>query len=300
MATPLPPSPEPAKKKPVKEAVPENGKKETKTVVIEQTPEVAPQSPDESKKLKKKTGNTGFKNMFGTNKKKGEQPPMKSTGAKETSSVAAARAALEAKAKEAQESSPPKAAPVKKKPVPEMPATPTTAAGPAPVPVREPEAEKPSTPQQSVEPVVEAAPVAGSPASNGPPQTRRGVEYDALSRVDTNERNAADQEFSKFDQGPLVDQPAFVPDDQPLTPALPAAAEVEAPKTPTNGHEKHETVRQEKAIAEENDRWAQIRKNAAERAAATSEEPETRTSQSERTDEGDTSGEESKSFITAA
>lgn len=296
MATPLPPSPEPAQKKLVKEAPLETNKKDSKTVVIEQTPEVIPQSPDESKKLKKKTGNAGFKTMFGTTKKKAEQPPMKSTGAKETSSVAAARAALEAKAKEAQESSPLKAAPVvKKKPVPETPAAPTSA--PAPVPIREPEAEKHSTPQQPVEPVMEeSAPVASSPENRGPPQTRRGIEYDALSRVDTNERNAADQEFSKFDHGPLLDQPAFVPEDLPETPAIPAAAEVESPKSPANGHEqKPAFISQETAIAEENDRWAQIRKNAAERAAAaTSEEPETRTSQSERTDEGDTSGEESK------
>ncbi|KAJ6111752.1 hypothetical protein N7523_007813 [Penicillium sp. IBT 18751x] len=309
MATPLPPSPEPVKKKLEKEASPETNRKDSKTVVIEQTPEVIPQSPDDSKKLKKKTGNAGFKNMFGTNKKKNEQPPMKSTGAKEISSVAAARAALEAKAKESQESSSLKAAPVvKKKPVPVTPAAPTSA--PAPVPIREPEAEKPSTPQQPVEPVTEeSAPVASSPESRGPPQTRRGVEYDALSRVDTNERNAADQEFSKFDQGPLVDQPAFVPEDSLKTPAVPAVPaapaapaapavttdEVESPKITANGHEqKPAFISQEKAIAEENDRWAQIRKNAAERAAAATNEdlPETRTSQSERTDEGDTSGEE--------
>lgn len=303
-ATPLPPSPEPAKKKPVEKAAPENDKKETKSkaVVIEQTPDVMPQTSDDPKKLKKKPGNTGFKNMFGT-KKKGEQPPMKSTGAKESSSVAAARAALEAKANESQESSPPKAAVLKKKPVPEKPATPTSAPAPAPVPVpvREPEAEKPATPQQPAEPVMEEpVPITGSPELRGPPQTRRGVEYDALSRVDTNERNAADQEFSKFDQGPLVEQPAFVPDEEePLTPAVPAAAEVEVPKTPTNGHEEKPDTISQKALASEEDRWAQIRKNAAERTAATGEEPETRTSQSERTDEGDTSGEESKLYISA-
>jgi len=303
VATPLPASPEPTKKTPVEEAVSADDKKDTKTntVAAEQTPEVTPQTPDDPKKLKKKTGNTGFKSMFGTSKKKGEQPPMKRTGAREVSSVAAARAALEAKAREAQEASPPlKSTPVKKKPVPEAPATPTyaAAAAPAPVPVLEPEAEKPSTPQQPAKAVVEEpAPVAVSLESHGPPQTRRGVEYDALSRVDTNERTAADQEFSKFDQGPLVDQPAFIP-DEPLTPAVPAAAEVEVPKTPTSGHEEEpEITSQEKALAGEEDRWAQIRKNAAERAAAMNETPETRTSQSERTDEGDTSGEESKSFI---
>jgi hypothetical protein len=254
---------------------------------------------DESnKKLKKKTGNNGFKNMFGTNKKKtADQPAMKSTGAKEISSVAAARAALEAKAAAAQEysaPSPPKSA-VKKKPVPEKPSTPVAAppAVPAPAP------EKPSTPQQAPE-SPEQARVPISPANSGPPQTRHAVEYDALSRVDTNERTAADQEFSKFDQGPLLEQPAFVP-DTPATPTAPVHSEL--PQTPTNGHgaKYQHTTTQAEAIATEEDRWAQIRKNAAERQAAEaahasrpSEEPEARVSQSERSDEGDTSGEESK------
>ena len=49
----------------------------------------------------------------------------------------------------------------------------------------------------------------------GPPRTRRDEEYDQLSRVDTNEREHADREFSTFDQGPL-DQPAFVPQESPV------------------------------------------------------------------------------------
>lgn len=302
MDTPLPPSPEPPKRKAVAEAVPEEPK-ETKAVVVEQPVDAQsqPSTEEAGKKLKKKTGNSGFKGMFTTNKKKGEQPPMKSTGANQTTSVAAARAALEAKAKEAQDSgsrSPPSSAPLKKKPVPEKPATPET---PAPAAAAAPEPEKPTTPRQSAEPVVPQEAVAGSPGSSGPPQTRRGVEYDALSRVDTNERDAADQEFSKFDQGPLVEQPAFVPNNEPMTPVSPvspAAAKPESlPQTPTNGHEKSETTNQSPDLSAEQDRWAQVRKNAAERATVANEEPETRTSQSERTDEGDTSGEESKSLI---
>ncbi|CAI7671190.1 unnamed protein product [Penicillium manginii] len=298
VATPLPPSPEPAKKT-LEEPTPQPEKKgSAKTVVIEDPVDSQPkQSLDESnKKLKKKTGNNGFKNMFGTNKKKtADQPAMKSTGAKEISSVAAARAALEAKAAAAQEysaPSPPKSA-VKKKPVPEKPSTPVAAppAVPAPAP------EKPSTPQQAPE-SPEQARVPISPANSGPPQTRHAVEYDALSRVDTNERTAADQEFSKFDQGPLLEQPAFVP-DTPATPTAPVHSEL--PQTPTNGHgaKYQHTTTQAEAIATEEDRWAQIRKNAAERQAAEaahasrpSEEPEARVSQSERSDEGDTSGEE--------
>lgn len=212
---------------------------------------------------------------------------------------------------------------MKKKPVPEKPATPVAAA-PAPAaaaaaaavaPVSAPEPEQPSTPEKLPESSEQShVPVSptGTAGSGGPPQTRRAVEYDALSRVDTNERNAADQEFSKFDQGPLVEQPAFVPADTPETPTAPAHSEL--PHTPTNGHgedshQKSQDKPQEKteynttqteAIAAEEDRWAQIRKNAAERQAAetgrASEEPETRVSQSERSDEGDTSGEESKSY----
>lgn len=292
IATPLPPSPEPAKKKPATEAVPEESKITTKPVVVEQPIETLPMPPAEE--VGKKSKKTGLKGMFTPNKKKGEQPALKGTGAPNSSSVAAARAALEAKAKEAQESisrSPPSNATLKKKAVPQKPPASETS---APVTVAAVETEMPSTPQQP-EPVLEHEAVVGTPESHGPPQTRRGVEYDALSRVDTNERDAADQEFSKFDHGPLLEQPAFVPEDEPATPQ----AEPEQPRTPTNGHEeKPEDV--QAGMTPEQDRWAQIRKNAAERAVVpgpteVAEEPETRTSHSERTDEGDTSGEESKS-----
>ena len=49
--------------------------------------------------------------------------------------------------------------------------------------------------------------------------------------------------------------------------------------------------------AEQEDRWAQIRKNAAERAARTSEEQESRMSQ-DKTDDGEESNEEGKSYNT--
>ena len=306
VVTPLPPSPEPARKTLEKVEAPEETKeslKDTKTVVVEQNVDSETQSqPSEepAKKPKKKTGNTGgFKSMFGTNKKKNEQQqaPVKTPPSKDssTSAVAAARAALEAKAKAAHETppkeSPPKAV-LKKKPLPAQ--QPAVVEPPAPAP----EPEKPSTPEQTEESVDEQLHHVQQPTqvvgSGSPPQTRRGVEYDALSRVDTNERDAADQEFSKFDQGPLVEQPAFVPeDDAPITPNR--EVEPELPQTPTNGHEEEKV----EPVSPENssgDRWAQIRENAAKRTAMASEEPEpeTRTSQSERTDEGDTSGEESK------
>lgn len=318
VATPLPPSPEPPAKPP-KDDVPsrpppqdDKQKPATKTVVIEPPSEPSSQElvEETNKKLKKKSGNAGFKNMFTTNKKKSDQPPIRTTGV--SSSVAAARAALEAKAKESQDSVPKSSKPsvLKKKPVPGMKAEPPAPApAPAPAPVVAAEPEKPSTPQKTEEPVAEpvtepvaeaeaiAQPAASATDANagGPPTTRHAVEYDALSRVDTNERDAADQEFSKFDQGPLVEQPAFIPAESPQL--SPVAAQVpvakpEPPKTPTNGQD-DEPAAVPGAEGEDSpeDRWAQIRKNAAERIGAT-EEPETRTSQSERTDEGDTSGEE--------
>ncbi|KAJ5725827.1 uncharacterized protein N7483_007184 [Penicillium malachiteum] len=278
VATPLPPSPEPVKKTlAILESEDKNGKiKDADTVVMAEPIESEGQTAEESKKPKKKAGNTGgFKSMFGAGKKKVEAPaPVKTSPSKEPSSssaVAAARAALEAKAKAAHEIPPKETAPkavLKKKP-----------------PV------KPSTPQQQEEDQEhikyhKKTTVVGS---GSPPQTRRGVEYDALSRVGTHERDAADQEFSKFDQGPLVEQPAFVPEeDAPVTPITPT--EPELLRTPTNGHE--EKVEAVSPVQISGDRWAQIRENAARRTAVVQEEPETRTSQSERTDEGDTSGEE--------
>ncbi|KAJ5639326.1 uncharacterized protein N7484_007188 [Penicillium longicatenatum] len=287
VGTPLPPSPEPAKKTLAKAVTfPEEDKENTKdaqAVVVEQPAESETQTAaDESKKLKKKAGNTGgFKSMF-VSKKKTDSPPVK-VGVSDTSSaVAAARAALEAKAKAAQgapvKESPPKAV-LKKKPVAGQQSTVTEAPIPKPV--------KPSTPQQPEPVAKQHAQILGT---GSPPQTRRAVEYDALSRVDTNERDAADQEFSKFDQGPLVEQPAFVPEDgdEPVTPN--PATEPELPQTPTNGRE--EKIKPVSPLNASEDRWKQIRENAAQRTAFPTEEPDTRTSQSERTDEGDTSGEE--------
>lgn len=253
-------------------------------------PEASPE--DSAKKLKKKPGNTGIKSMFGTGKKKTEQPPMKPTGA-EPSAVAAARAALEGKAKASQEPRPAPAAngssASKRKPVPEN-------AAPAP----KPEAEKPASPKASEEPVTEPAVPAHNghdlPGSDIGPATQHDSEHDALSRVDTNEQVAADREFSRFDQGPLVEQPAFAPEGSPVTcqsrgsesiAEKPTSADGKSLETTSNGNPSSPVPHATQ------DRWAQIRKDAAERAAQSSP-PGHRSMDTERTDEGDTSGEESK------
>jgi hypothetical protein len=137
-----------------------------------------------------------------------------------------------------------------------------------------------------------------------PPRIRRDEEYDQLSRVDTNEREHADREFSTFDQGPLVDQPAFVPADTPprdtfLTPfeempqpivGIPSNRSLQRNDSMIEEEDELDMPRQ----ADPTDRWAQIRKNAAERAARQSEEQSGRSRTETRTDDGETSGEESE------
>lgn len=247
------------------------------------TPEIEPKKSvdsEDSKKLKKKPVNNSIKGIFSSTKKKSDVP-MKPTGA-DPSAVAAARAALESKVKSQNTLPPPKAplahrlSGIRKKAAPETPAsTVEESKSAAPSQDAEPSASEPEHPVQP-----------DSPAYSGPPRTRRDAEYDALSRIDTNERAMADREFSSFDQG----RPA----DSPVSPVSPVSSKVtEQPtardiETPTNPPAKTEY-----SSMSPQDRWAQIRKTAAERAAAFDEAP-SRTSQAERTDDGDTSGEESK------
>ncbi|GAB7351555.1 hypothetical protein MBLNU459_g2184t1 [Dothideomycetes sp. NU459] len=147
----------------------------------------------------------------------------------------------------------------------------------------------------------------------------------SVSAVDTEDRRDAEQAFSRFDQGPLTDAPAFVPRDSEDSFERPVShrAQVEQdymtapshgpggfPDTPAEFVTPMESARTNDAISEASvdlshqeqapsyDRWAQIRKNAAERAARMSEDQQSnsRPAQSiltERTeDDGDTSGEE--------
>lgn len=312
-----PPSPAPAQspKNTFETRSPEEEKANTKGVFFEQIIEPR-ESVDEPKKNKKKTGTSTFKNILNGMRKPEQQqqpPAIQNTGAKDTSTVAATRAALEARQKAAQQQS----TPVKKKPLPKE-----AAVAIEPVTI---ESELPSTPKQ---PEQRAEPVVGPPTptqptsprqeNGGPPKTRRALESDALSRIDTTERDAADQEFSKFDQGPLVDQPAFVPD----SPTSPEPEKTEFPQTPTNGNgvKSEDTAGSPESTAPAQDRWKAIREAAAERMAAKEKreadwevvgingidhevntEPETESttqaSQSGRTDEDFTNEEEGKSIF---
>ncbi|KAL4779395.1 hypothetical protein BJX76DRAFT_341005 [Aspergillus varians] len=216
----------------------------------------------------KKAANTGFKNMFGTIKKKEPEskPPLKPTGV-DGSAVAAARAALEGKA--SGRNGP---APLKKKPVPLTAPAKTTrpdtemAPEPTAVATREPQPSESQAPIAAPVPVPVPAPApAPAPAleaMSDHSNIRREAEYDSLSRVDTNEQVAADREFSRFDQGPLMEQPAFVPEELPVMEKRPEKPKAE-PSPPVSPISPSSPTRPSNTSQ---DRWAQIRKNAAERA----------------------------------
>lgn len=112
--------------------------------------------------------------------------------------------------------------------------------------------------------------------------------HEAESRVGTADEEEAKHEFSRFDQGPLSDQPAFIPDDEeeedatpppiqrsrsPKTEPEPAANVEAAPererKTKPRPRPVEPTGPQTAPAIE---RWAQIRKNAANRAAQASQQ----------------------------
>ena len=148
-----------------------------------------------------------------------------------------------------------------------------------------------------------------------------------MSRVDTGEKRDADEEFARFDQGPMQDMPGAMPRDSrdydddasevPESPTAPryntrAAAlldpnhnhEQATPNegfvTPTERTEQVNDAASELSVDEQppppvltQDRWAQIRENAAKRAARASEE-QSMQSRPRTEDDGETSGEESE------
>lgn len=131
-------------------------------------------------------------------------------------------------------------------------------------------------------------------------------QYDSqasLSRIDSNEERRADNEFQTFDQGPQtfnqghpfnpsnqtfdqgpVDQPAFVPVSPDRPSFVPESPTVSRPSTtehrgphydPPIGRGEYEpsvSSEAETPVEPVQDRWAQIRKNAAERAERSTEQ----------------------------
>lgn len=148
----------------------------------------------------------------------------------------------------------------------------------------------------------------------------------SLSHVDSNGERATNRGFHAFDQGPL-DQPAFVPaddvhnsprasfvpEDSTDGPSRLTTHDAGAHYAPPIGRGEYEpslssedrppsspmpmSMRVPQQVAQ-TDRWAQIRKNAAERVGRMSEEKNSRLSQ-DKTEDGEESGEESKSSLTS-
>lgn len=176
-------------------------------------------------------------------------------------------------------------------PEPERPRPIQRPVAPAPPPV-EPRREEPPTPEPrslSIQPT----PVVTPPAKNIPEPTYEPSMPDAMSRVDTEDAREAHQEFSRFDQGPLMEQPAFVPDsDDESDDATPPPIQRHAREVPTLVSIPAPPSPEEIKPAPVGDRWAQIRKNAAERAAAQRQsEEQSRGGYSKTTDgDDDTSG----------
>lgn len=159
----------------------------------------------------------------------------------------------------------------------------------------------------------------------------------SLNRIKTYEDHPVNREFRSFDQGPMMDQPAFVPEDSPVQqvsePPTPAehvqvhegnpAGPQRVPEIQLHQHEvdlhrqpgerlfirESQNVEPEISESEDDrsaspalDRWAQIRKNAAERAAMQQqqkhEDPSGRSIDGDA--DGETSGEESGLILSTA
>ncbi|CAO1598123.1 hypothetical protein XANCAGTX0491_001895 [Xanthoria calcicola] len=255
--------------------------------------EVSLGSPKQDRKKLKRKETGGLRNLFGRNKSGVALPAVAPS---DSAAVAAARAALSG--------SPPKANYI-------APTAPSSLSrrfsaigrkkSPAVPPIASPsvpaihDEDKPPSPPSYV------------------PQPRMADRYDPQSRVITAQDSSgrydsqvsigrgssevqrdADREFDRFDQGP-VEQPAFVPADSPA-PSTRASTRTATPTEQRISSRVSSESEAERAPSPAPDRWAQIRKNAAERAAAAqqNEERAGRVSGAERTDDGDgeTSGEE--------
>ncbi|KFY70240.1 hypothetical protein V499_09333 [Pseudogymnoascus sp. VKM F-103] len=271
-----------------------------------------PESPDQHNKLKKKSGGGGFKKMFGRNKNRDSiqsKPP--SAGPANAAAVEKTQGQLQAggatlgrrfsgfRKKSQQDVS------TFGKPAASM------TASQAPASIAESEDR---TPTQSPD-------MGAAQQAFGQERSYNPSVQESLSRVDTADAHEARQAFSSFDQGPLEDVPAFAPEASPVasprhsvdatrsaptggkSPAVLAAIEklekknqaaaavlTKAPKTPLAASGKGEVGEEGKTVSPVGDRWAQIRKNAAERAAA--RQSEDQKSAGTEGDGGETSGEE--------
>ncbi|RCI13126.1 hypothetical protein L249_1280 [Ophiocordyceps polyrhachis-furcata BCC 54312] len=200
---------------------------------------------------------------------------------------------------------------------PEVPQTPTPAATPpptketiAPAPPPKPvtPTEPPSLPDRAPETPKSLDHPAEEPEAlpeaeiEPEPESEPGelVSTEVLSHIDTRDAAEANQEFSRFDQGPLTDQPAFDPEEEEeaaeaqdaTPPPIARYPRATTPKAPELERAALDKLNQGASPGVQ-DRWAQIRKNAAQRAATRKDEPSRVVVRKSIDGDEDTSGEES-------
>jgi hypothetical protein len=203
------------------------------------------------KEMAKTSGSSGLKKLF-SRKNRGSKLP--DNAAEQLRAFVAAEQKSPAPAVPQKATQPEEAMPTPSKQEPVVPQKPQPI--PARVPVPAPASRAPQAP-------AEPEPVPESPGA------------EEVSPVSTEDAAEAKTEFSRFDQGPLADQPAFVPeddseDDDDATPPPIARHSPRIPSPPVPEPAEEEAAPPPAPVAraiDPQDRWAQIRKNAAERAA---------------------------------
>jgi hypothetical protein len=242
-------------------------------------PDMSPESKKHQKKLQKEkekatappSGGGGLRKLFGRKNRQSKLPENAASQLKEMG------------VKEDEE------------PVAPEPVTPTPQpAKPAKAPVAREEAPIAPPPVKAPEPTPIAAPV----PVKAPAPIPEPLVDDAASRLDTADALEAKDEFSRFDQGPLLDQPSFVPDvsgSDEDDDAVPPPIARHTSRSPMSSPKSPKAEPEAPKAAAVQDRWARIRQNAAERATQrTGEEPSASPPSKAVEADDDTSGEESK------
>lgn len=257
--------------------------------MVSPEPDLSPESKKHQKKLQKEkekaaaapsSGGGGFRKLFGRKNRHSKLPENAASQLKDMGVKDDEHAAPEPVTPTPQPAKLEKAPAAKEEPAivaPPAPEPAEPAPKPTPTPDEPPTAVSPPAPEPVPEPLVE----------------------DAASRIDTADAAEAKDEFSRFDQGPLLDQPSFVPDsdgeDDDAVPPPIARHASRSPMSSPKAPPKAEPEPPKPAAVQ--DRWARIRQNAAERATQRQgvEEPSGGSPPSKTTEgDDDTSGEESK------
>ena len=263
--------------------------------MVSPEPELSPNSKKQLKKLhKEQKENKGFRKLFSRKNRSSKLP---------------ANAATDVNRMLQRDQPTPE--PTVQQPTPAATPEPFSAPAAVPPPIHREESEMP-TPAEFVtpmeEPIRQTPPPPPKVEHISEPTYEPSIEED--HPVKAHGEPDVQQEFSRFDQGPLADQPAFVPDDSdeddatppPISrhPNSPPQPQAQFQPPPRESSKPTPSPPQEEKLSHSagpgvQDRWAQIRKKAAERAATRPAEEPKGGAYSKTTDgDDDTSGEESE------